>query len=234
MAKAAQSEKVTIRARLKQIGMVVGITAKRDPKFVPVALAATLGPLIVVILLVTLAGLNWLFLPLGVLLAFLGFVTVLNIRSTKVGIAEAKGQPGAAISVIESIPRGDYRVKPAIASTTQFDVVHLLLFKGGVILIGEGNPARVRQLIGQEKRRLGKVIGSAEMRDMIIGDEEGQVPLEKLRSALIKMPTKLTGKDINALDIRLKALTAKPAMPKGAVPKSMRPQTGAFRAPRGR
>ena len=33
---------------------------------------------------------------------------------------------------------------------------------------------------------------------------------------------------------RIKALNARPQMPKGAIPKNMRPQMGAFRAPRGR
>jgi hypothetical protein len=92
----------------------------------------------------------------------------------------------------------------------------------------------VRQLLGQEKRRLAKVIGSADMRDFIIGDEEGQVPLGKLRTTLMKLPKTVSAKDVNALDKRLKALTARPAMPKGAIPKNMRPPKGAFRAMRGR
>jgi len=130
--------------------------------------------------------------------------------------------------------RGDWRVTPAVASTTQFDMVHLVIARPGVILVGEGNPARVRQLLGQEKRRLAKVIGTAEMRDFIIGDDEGQVSLKKLRTTLMKLPKTLSGKDVNALDKRLKALSARPAMPKGAIPKNMRPPKGAFRAMRGR
>jgi hypothetical protein len=103
-----------------------------------------------------------------------------------------------------------------------------------VILIGEGTPQRVGQLLGQEKRRLGKVIGSAEMRDFIIGDGEGLVPLDKLRVTLMKLPKTISGKDVNALDKRLKALAARPAMPKGAIPKNMRPPKGAMRGMRGR
>jgi hypothetical protein len=51
---------------------------------------------------------------------------------------------------------------------------------------------------------------------------------------LIKLPRSLTGKDINSLDKRLKALSARPQMPKGSIPKNMRPPKGAFRQTRGR
>src|SRR4029453_6220895 len=100
--------------------------------------------------------------------------------------------------------RGDWRVTQAVQYTGQFDMVHLVVGRPGVILIGEGSPARGGQLLGQEKRRLAKVIGTAEMRDFIIGDEEGQVPLKKLRTTLMKLPKTLTGKDANALDNRPK------------------------------
>ena len=129
--------------------------------------------------------------------------------------------------------RGDFRVTPAIASTTQMDFVHLVICRGGVVLLGEGNPARVRSLIGQERKRLSKVIGSAEMRDFMIGHGEGEVPIQKLRMTLMRLPRTLTPKDVNALDKRLKALTARPQLPKGAIPKNMRPPKGAFKAMRG-
>jgi hypothetical protein len=148
-------------------------------------------------------------------------------------MSEMAGQPGAAASLIENM-RGDWRVTPAVQYTGQFDMVHLVIGRPGVILIGEGNPQKVRQLLGQEKRRLSKVIGSADMRDFIIGDDEGLVPLKNLRNTLMRLPRTISGKDVNALEKRLKALTARPQMPKGQVPKNMRPPKGAFRAMRGR
>jgi hypothetical protein len=137
--------------------------------------------------------------------------------------------------VIENIPRSDFRVSPAVSATTAGEMVHLVIGRKGVILVGEGpNPAKVRQMIGQEKRRLAKVIGTAPMSDMIIGHGEGEVPMKKLQRTLRTMPNVISPKDVNALDVRMKALTARPQMPKGAIPKNMRPQTGAFRAPKGR
>ena len=103
------------------------------------------------------------------------------------------------------------------------DMVHLVIGRAGVILLAEGNPQRVRGLLGQEKRRLAKVIGSAPLHDYVIGQQEGELPIRKLRTTLMRLPRTLSGKDVNALDKRLKALTARPQMPKGAIPKNMRP-----------
>jgi uncharacterized protein DUF4191 len=230
MAKAP--EKVSFRDRLKQIGMVFSFTAKRDKLFLPLAIVAALVPLVVVGVLIGL-GFSWLYAVIGLMLALLGVMIVLNLRSNRAMMSEIAGQPGAAASIVENL-RGDWRVTPAVQYTGQFDMVHLVVGRPGVILIGEGSPHRVRQLIGQEKRRLSKVIGTAEMRDFIVGDGEGQVPLDKLRMTLMKLPRTITGKDVNALDRRLKALAARPQLPKGAIPKNMRPPKGAFRAMRGR
>lgn len=232
MAKAQQPQKVGLRERVRQIGMVFSFTAKRDKLFIPLVAVAAGVPLVLAVV-AGLIGWGWMWIALGVMLALLAVLIVLNLRSNKAMMAAAADQPGAAASIIETM-RGDWRVTPAMASTTQFDMVHLVIGRPGVILLGEGNPARVRSLIGQERRRLSKVIGSADLRDFIVGDGEGALPLNKLRTTLMKLPRTLSGKDVNALDKRLTALTARPQMPKGAIPKNMRPPKGAFRSMRGR
>jgi hypothetical protein len=229
---ATAPEKVKFRDRIKQIGMVFSFTAKRDKLFVPLVLVCVLVPIAAAGVGVGL-GLAWTWLPIGVLTAVLATLIVLNLRSNKAMMAEMAGQPGAAASLIENM-RGDWRVTQAVQYTGQFDMVHLVVGRPGVILIGEGNPQKVRQLLGQEKRRLSKVIGSAEMRDFIVGDGEGMVPLKNLRNTLTRLPRTVSGKDVNALDKRLKALSARPQMPKGQIPKNMRPSKGAFRSMRGR
>jgi hypothetical protein len=230
MAKAAEPEKIGFIGRIKQIGMVFSFTAKRDKLFIPLVAGATLIAVGITVALFFLWGL--LAIPIGIMLVLLGVLIVLNLRANRAMMAEAERQPGAAASIVEQM-RGDFRVTPAVASTTQLDFVHLVICRGGVVLLGEGNPSRVRSLIGQEKKRLGKVIGSAEMRDFMVGRSEGEVPLSKLRMTLMRLPRTLTGKEVNALDRRLKALTARPQMPKGAIPKNMRPPKGAFKSMRG-
>jgi hypothetical protein len=233
---ATAPQKVKFRDRIKQIGMVFSFTAKRDRLFIPLVLVGIIVPLAVGIVLSVL-GFGWSWLGIGVLGALLAVMIILNLRSNKAMMAEMAGQPGAAASLIENM-RGDWRVTPAVQyfvdPNEQFNMVHLVVGRPGVILIGEGNPQKVRQLLGQEKRRLAKVIGSADMRDFIVGDDEGMVPLKSLRNTLMKLPRTVTPKDVNALDKRLKALSTRPQMPKGQIPKNMRPPKGAFRAMRGR
>lgn len=228
---AKPEEKVSFGQRLKQIGMVFSFTAKRDKWFAPLAAAAVLLPLALTVVVVMVWG--WLWLPIGILVALLGLLIVLNLRSNRAMMSAAEGQPGAAASILENM-RGDWRVTPAISSTTQMDMVHLVISRAGVILLAEGNPQRVRGLLGQEKRRLAKVIGSAPLYDYQIGQAEGELPLRKLRMTLMRLPRNLSGKEVNALDKRLKALSARPQLPKGAIPKNMRPPKGAFRQMRGR
>ena len=221
---AKPQEKVSFFERLKQIGQVFSFTAKQDKWFVPLLMAAVLIPLAVGIVL-TILGFGWTWIPVAVLLALLAALIVLNLRSNTAMMNAAEGQPGAAAQIVENM-RGDWRVRPAASSTTQFDMVHVVIGRPGVILLGEGSPQRVRGLLGQEKRRLSKVIGSAPIYDYMIGKGEGELSVRKLRSTVLKLPRNLTGKDVNALDKRLGALMARPQMPKGAIPKSMRPAKG--------
>ena len=230
MAKAQEPEKVGFIGRIKQIGMIFAFTAKRDKLFVPLIAVATLIAIGITAALIIFLH-SWLYLVAGLLLITLGALIVLNLRANRAMLAEAENQPGAAASIVEQM-RGDFRVTPAVASTTGMDFVHLIICQGGIVLLGEGDPSRVRPLINQERRRLAKVIGSAEMRDFIIGHGEGEVPLQKLRVTLMRLPRTLAPKDVNALDKRLKALNARPQLPKGAIPKNMRPTN--IRVPRGR
>ncbi|BCJ51208.1 membrane protein [Actinoplanes sp. NBRC 14428] len=198
--------------RLKQIGQVFAFTARQDRWFVPLIIAAVLIPLALTVLLVLL-GYGWIWIPIGIMVALLASLIVLNLRSNAAMMNAAEGQPGAAASIMENM-RGDWRVRPAASSTTQFDMVHVVIGRPGVILLGEGQPQRVRSLMGQEKRRLSKVIGNAPMYDYIIGQQEGELSIRKLRTTVMKLPRNLTGKDVNALDKRLAALMARPRCPR--------------------
>jgi hypothetical protein len=229
---AQAQEKVSFGERLKQIGQVFTFTAKQDKWFVPLLVAAVLIPVALTVLVVLLTG-GYIWIPVGVMVALLAAVIVLNLRSNAAMMNVAEGQPGAAAQLVENM-RGDWRVRPAASSTTSFDMVHVVIGRPGVILLAEGNPQRVRGLLGQEKKRLSKVIGNAPLYDYVVGTEEGQLSVRKLRSTLMRLPRNMTGKDVNALDKRLGALMARPQMPKGAIPKNMRPATGAFRQQRQR
>ena len=228
-----QQEKVSFGQRLKQIGMVFKFTAKQDKWFTPLAAGAVLIPLALTVPGFMLWG--WFAIPFGIMLALLALLIVLNVRSNAAMMNTMEGQPGAAVHLVSQM-RGDWRVnvERPLSATTQMDVVHLVLGRPGVILIAEGNPQRLRSMLGEQKRRLGKVIGDAPLYDFVIGNDEGQISIRKLRMTLLKLPRNLSGKEVNQLDRALTALTARPTLPKGQLPKEFRPPKGAMRQMRGR
>ncbi len=226
MAKREQ-EKVGFGERLKQIGLVFKITAQQDRWFLPLLIGAVLVTVALTVLLVVLAG--WLWLPLGLMLTLLAVLIVLNLRSGRVFMRLAEQQPGAAAAVLERM-RGGWRVTPAVASTTQMDMVHLAVSRRGVVLIGEGAPHRVKPMLAQEKRRLAKVVGTAPIYDFVLGHGEGQVPLSRINFQMSRLRPVLSAQEVSALNRRLQALAARPRMPRGAIPKDFIPRN--LRPPR--
>src|SRR6266508_616739 len=101
------------------------------------------------------------------------------------------------------------------------------------VLLAEGSPGRIKSLLGQEKKRLSRVVGETPIYDFTVGEDGDNVSIRKLRNVLTKLPKNITAKQVNALDKRLTALGARPQMPKGPIPKNMRPK-GMNRALRGR
>ena len=94
-----------------------------------------------------------------------------------------EGQPGAAAWVLDGM-RGDWRVTSGVAGTAQLDAVHRVLGRPG------GDPGRrgralsaLRGLLAQEKKKVARLVGDTPIYDIIVGDDEGQIPLRKLQHA---------------------------------------------------
>src|SRR5687767_15669391 len=68
------------------------------------------------------------------------------------------------------------------------------LFRSGVILVAEGVPSRVRGLLAQEKKKVARIVGDTPIYDIVVGEEEGQVPLRKLSAHVTKLPRNLTAR----------------------------------------
>jgi hypothetical protein len=108
--------------------------------------------------------------------------------------------------------RGDWRVTSGVAGTPQMDAVHRVLGRPGIILVGEGVPGRVRGLIAQEKKKVARVVGDTPIYDIVVGDDEGQIPLRKLSAHVMKLPRNLNPGELNSLGRRMSALGG-PRMP---------------------
>jgi len=193
-----------------------------------------IGVFIAVLVLFVLLGVllhHWvIFTIFGVLFGLLAATSIFGRRAQGAAFAQVEGQPGAAVAVVQSM-RGLWNVTPVVAVNRAQDVLHRVTGKPGIILVGEGQPGRLSPLLGQEKRRIGRVAVEIPVYDVIIGDGEGQVPLRKLQSHLMKLPNNLKPAQVREVEGRLRALgAAQPPVPKGPMPRGTRmPRGGRLR-----
>ena len=216
--------------RVAQMRTVWTMTRKADPKLPLIVFGPALLVLVVLVVVGILIGHPIYLSVLGVLAAMLTGTTIFGRRATASMYAQVEGQPGAAASVLQTL-RGDWRVTPAVAFNRNMDLVHRVIGRPGVVLVGEGNSVtQLRPLIVDQKRRVGRVAPETPIYDVIVGDGEGQVPLRKLSQHIMKLPRNVGRKDLDGLEARMKALggTNVP-MPKGPMPKSGRVPRGKMR-----
>lgn len=223
---AKQEAKATRKAESKQrraqIWQTFQLLRKEDKRLLPYMIGAFLLVVVAsVVLGLVLGGVTkWLFIVFGVVLGVLVAFIIFGRRAQKHVYRKAEGQAGAAAWALENM-RGQWRVKPGVAANGHLDAVHRVIGRPGVIFVGEGVPSRVKPLLAQEKKRTARLIGEVPIYDIVIGNEEGEVPLSKLEKHLTKLPANITVKQMDSLESKLAALGSRlgpAAMPKGPLP----------------
>jgi hypothetical protein len=211
------------RERLSQMRVAFSKTRELDPRLLPMVIGIPLAVLaLFVVLGFLLPGGTVLWTVLGVMTALLIALLVFGRRLSRAQIGMIEGQPGAAAAVLQSM-RGMWTVTPAVAFTRNQDFVHRVVGRPGVVLVGEGAPARVGTLLKQEQRKVGRVAGDAPIHVISVGEREDQVSLGTLQSAVMKLPRALKPRDVGNLEQRLGALRdSQPPMPKGPMPRPPR------------
>lgn len=217
------------RERARQLREVYRVTKQRDPKL-PLLLAGTfLGAWVVVALIGWLLGALIVFVVLGLLVALTATMAIFYRRATAAAMREVEGQPGAAAGILSSM-RGDWQVTPAVGFTASQDLVHRVVGRPGIVIVGEGNPNRVRGLIAQERKRVNRVAAEVPVHEIVVGDDDGQVPLRKLQTHVMRLPRALKPAQTSEVKKRMRALgSAAPPIPKGPIPKPGRVPRGKMR-----
>ena len=89
-----------------------------------------------------------------------------------------------------------------------------------MILVAEGSPQRVKSLLAQEKKKTARLVGDTPIYDVVVGNDEGQIPLAQLQKYMNKLPRNINSKRMDSIESRLSALGTRggPAIPKGPIP----------------
>jgi hypothetical protein len=221
--------------RIKQIVQSYQMTRKADPRIGLVLLGTFLLAGAAGFGLMLLLFSSSLVVPIvfGVLVGSLVTVIIFGRRAQRAALAQIEGQPGAAAAALGLLRRG-WKTDPAIGFTKQQDVVHRLVGPPGIVLIGEGNPNRLKPLMASERRKHERVVSETPITEIIVGNGPDEVLLRKLVRHVTKLPRALKPAAMTDVLARLKALDANRSnipLPKGPIPTSMK---GARQNMRGR
>jgi hypothetical protein len=222
--------------RIRQIRRAYQLTHEYDKALPYLLLGAFLVPLAAAVTAGLLTDLLFNFVLVGLGLAVLLPMIVLVRRAKKATYRRYAGQAGSAEVAMQMLPK-KWVSTPAIAANRNMDVVHRTLGPGGLVLIGEGEPGRVRQLLASEVKKHERVAYGVPVTTVLMGNKPGQVPLDKLADHIRKLPKKLQPNQITDIKQRLRALDAvRPIIPapRGPMPTNPRQVKGARQAMRGR
>jgi hypothetical protein len=210
------------QGRVAQMRAVWKMTREADSRLIPYVFGSALIVLAVLVVVGILIGQIILFSVIAVIGALLAGTAIFGRRATTAVHSSLEGKPGAAAATLQMM-RGDWRITPAVGFTRNQELVHRVIGKAGVVLVGEGpSTAAIRQLIVDQKRRIGRVAPDTPIHDVIVGEGEGRVSTKKLQSHMVKLPRKLKKPEINAVEARMKALGgANVPIPKGPIPTRM-------------
>lgn len=215
--------------RIAQIREAFRLTRERDNRLIPVMAGTFVVVFVIFLVIGLLLGSLIPYVVFGVIAGLLVAFIMFGRRARAAMYGEIEGQPGAAAAVISSL-RGDWRLTPNVAITRNSDVVHRVVGKPGVILVGEGSNDRLEPLIADQQKRINRVAAGTPVTVILVGTEKGQVPLGKLERKLTRLPRTFKGATVDQIEGRMRALGGlnipipKGPMPKGArVPKGARP-----------
>jgi hypothetical protein len=225
MAKKDKSAKAAKNGRMKQIAASYRMTKQSDPKIGLVLLGWFLLAAAVAFGVLWLVPGHWALDLVGaLLLGVLAALIVFGRRAQRAGFRQIEGQPGAAAAALGMLRRG-WKVEPAVGFNRNQDIVHRVVGPPGIVLVGEGNPNRLRSLLADQRRRHERVASEVPIHEVVVGDSEGAVPLPKLVRHVQKLGRKVKPAEITDVLARLRALDATRSnipLPKGPMPTNVR------------
>ena len=226
--------------RFSQIRQVFTSARGMDPMIGWWMALASLGTLVVMVVVGVLVK-NWVyFLILGVPLATLAASFVLSVRAKRAAYKSIEGQPGAAGAALSSLRKGWYFEQQPVAAEaaragdmSSTAMVFRATGRPGVVLVVEGPAARATKLAETERKKISRIAGaSVPVTVLRVGEGGGEdeVSIRKVASKIQRMKPVLTKEEVSAVNKRLKALGGlRPPLPAGIDPNRVRMDRKAMR-----
>lgn len=228
----SKSETPDKQGRIAQLLAVFKMTRKSDPAVVWWMLLTFVGTLVAVVGLgVLVSGRWWLFLIIGLPLAFLMSLVIMARRAERAAFDQIAGQPGASSAAMRGLRRGwNVEAEPVAVDPRTQDLVFRAVGRAGIVLVVEGPLPRSARLAEQEKKRLNRVLPNVPVHVIHVGEGENQVPLRKVTRAMTRLKPTLTKTEVSEVAKRLRALGGmRMPIPKGVDPLRARPDRKATR-----
>ncbi len=222
--------------RFKQIAQAYKLTHEYDKPLPYLLLGAFLLPIVVLLIVGLITGHPIYFPVLGAMIGLLLAMVLLVRRAKQATFRRYAGQAGSAEVALSMLPK-QWSSTPVITANKQLDAVHRTLGPGGLVLVGEGEPGRLKPLLTSEVKKHERVAYGVKVITVQMGDGPGQVPLPRLADHIKKLPKTLEKHQITDIKQRLRALDAvrpKLPVPKGPMPTGTRSPKGSRQAMRGR
>ncbi len=115
----------------------------------------------------------------AVLFGVLAMMIVFSRRAQKAAFKPTRGSARCRRPRPVMLRRG-WTTDEVVAFTKQQDMVHRVVGPPGIVLVGEGNPNRVKTLMASERRKHERVAAETPIHEVVVGNGEGEVPLPKL------------------------------------------------------
>lgn len=239
-AKAAKKEqRAAKRAKGKatrsQLKQAFDLQRKRDKALIPIMLACVLGGGLLFFLLGLWWGAKWFWLIMGLILGAVLAMFIFSRRLEKSMYDEVGDTPGAAGWTLENMRNTMgivWQTKTGVQANTHMDTVHRVVGNPGVVLVGEGNPNRLKSLMAKEHKRVDRLLAGVPIYEVYAGEGEGQVRNRDLQKHLLKLPKNYKKDEVYSLSAKLDAMDSRgrgaqaAGLPGGPLPKQAQNMAG--------
>lgn len=230
---ARQEERAAKRAKRKQtrsqLWQAFKLQKEHDKALIPLMLLSVVGVALIFFIIGSFWGGQWWMLIMGIALGVLLAMFIFTRRLENSMYERVGNEPGAAAWRLENLRNSMgvvWRTKTGVAATTHMDAVHRVIGIPGIVLVGEGSPHRLKPLMRQQHKRLNRLLADVPIHEIYVGDGEGQVPVKKLQTALVKLPRVYRKDDVYSIAAKVEAMdgvgaspTSPAGLPKGPLPK---------------